>query len=154
MWYFWLEANMFLFFIVCLYIYILPLEIETQLSRRVDWDSIKRFNPPHICDCPTSMSWRCLFMFNDLRSEVIVRFVDIVEIVNYHCLAYIFSFPVKIMEAFLYLVIVYGYWKLTIHTTELLVFNALFSNISVYIVLVSYIQYVAKSIATCKKIPL
>ena len=34
----------------------------------------------------------CLFMFDGLRWEVIVRFVDVGEIVNHHCLEVIVRF--------------------------------------------------------------
>ena len=51
--------------------------------------------PPHFCACPKQGSGfstshvMVFFMFNDLRWEVIVRFIDIGGIVDYHCLDFL-----------------------------------------------------------------
>lgn len=62
------------------FISVLPLEI--QLSREDGWDPLTGLVPPHVCACqrlvpgfPTSGV--VFSMLNELRWEIIVRFVDI-----------------------------------------------------------------------------
>jgi len=76
----------FIFVIVCglcelkriwLSISILPLEIQLLRGEGVGgWDPINRFNP--------ATYLVVFYVFNDLRSEVTVGFVDIGEIVDHH----------------------------------------------------------------------
>ena len=57
------------------------------------WDPIKRFNTvtfmclSQVMTCISNTICRGhFFLFSDLRSEVVVRFVDIDGIVDHHCL--------------------------------------------------------------------
>jgi hypothetical protein len=84
--YFWMEAKL----CYCLLLYVLSLEI--LLSSGEWWDSINRFNLVIFCSCPKARRVFLLayvtvyFVFNSLRWEVIVYFVDIGGIVAHHCL--------------------------------------------------------------------
>ena len=68
--------------------------VEIQLSRGEGWDPINRFNPATLL-C-LSQTWISnvicggLFMFSEFRWEVILRFVDIGEIDDHHCLNFLF----------------------------------------------------------------
>jgi hypothetical protein len=55
------------------------------------WDPIHEFNPA-ICFAPSmpGPGFYIVFVFNELRWEVIVRFVDIAGIVDHHGLKFIF----------------------------------------------------------------
>jgi hypothetical protein len=65
--------------------------------------------PPPFCACPkpgpgfTTAYVMVFFVFSELRWVVIVHFVDIVGIVNHHCLNFIFikSFPFKFQKHWL-----------------------------------------------------
>ena len=79
------------FIIICLYL--LPLEIE--LSRGGGLAS--QLNPhPIFVHVTSARTWissaicHGLFVFNDMRWEVIVHFVDTDRTVNHHCLNFIF----------------------------------------------------------------
>jgi len=81
----------------CLYISVLPMEI--QLSRGEGWDHINRINLAILLclslanndfPCPMSLFLWVFCVLNELKSEVIVRFVDIGRIVHHHRLNYIF----------------------------------------------------------------
>jgi len=67
------------------YIYI---SLEIQLSRGEGWDPINWLNPVTFLCLSQARTWisniifRGLFLFNDLRWEVIVRFVDIGELLT------------------------------------------------------------------------
>ena len=65
--------------------------------------------PPHFCAC--SKPWpgfpkpyvEVFFVFNGLRLEVVVRFVDIGGIINHSCLIFIFIILMYIQTIFIYL---------------------------------------------------
>ena len=83
------------FYFYFLFIYVLLLEI--QLSRGEGWDPINRFNPATSLCLSQARTWisnimllSLIFVFNELRWEVIVCFVDIGGIVDHHCLNFLF----------------------------------------------------------------
>jgi hypothetical protein len=69
-----------------------------QLSRMKGWDPIIRFNlTTYLCKSQARtrisnviMSW-FVFMFNKLRWDVIIGFVDIGRIVDHYCLSFLFT---------------------------------------------------------------
>ena len=76
-----------------LFIYVLPLEI--QLSRGKSWDSIKQFNSATFLCLSQDRIWIsnviCLiFVFNELKLEAIVRFIDIGGTVDHHSSKFLF----------------------------------------------------------------
>jgi hypothetical protein len=58
------------------------------------WDPINQFNPTTFLCLSQTRTWISnvvvFFMFNILRQEVVVRFVDIDGIVDHHCLNFLF----------------------------------------------------------------
>jgi hypothetical protein len=63
------------------------------------WNPINGLTSPHFCACskpgpgfPTSDVVGFFCMFNDLRREVIVRFGDVIGIVDQHCLSFLFIY--------------------------------------------------------------
>ena len=90
---------------------ILPLSCIQYPSSQAKWFSYKMcikffFNLFLSCSKPFSTSHVMFFffMFNDLRQEAIVRFVDIGGIVSHHCLNFVFINLVKfeIYELYFY----------------------------------------------------
>jgi len=81
------EANLRKLFIVC-FIYV-TVRDPIIASERVDI-AVTGLTPPHLYACPKSelripMPYVVVFfVFIDLRSEVVVRFVDICKIVDHH----------------------------------------------------------------------
>jgi hypothetical protein len=83
----WVEADMFFH---CLFICIAvwgPI-----LSREEFMIPLTNLTPPNVCACPKPGPWFrtqyvvVIFVFNDLRWEMVVRFVDISEIVDHYFL--------------------------------------------------------------------
>jgi hypothetical protein len=57
---------------------------------------------PHFCACSKPYVF-VFFVFNGLRLEVVVRFVDIGGIINHSCLIFIFIILMYIQTIFIYL---------------------------------------------------
>jgi hypothetical protein len=73
------EANIYRFAIVCLYVS----RLEIHLSGGESWDHINQFNPVTLVYLSQVRTWICnviccgLFMFNESMSVVFVRGVEI-----------------------------------------------------------------------------
>ena len=78
--------------------------LSSLFKSRVGDVPLTDLTPPPLCACPkpgpgfTTSSVMVFFVFSELRWEVILHFVDIVGIVNHHCLNFLFikSFPFKL----------------------------------------------------------
>ena len=86
-----LENHMILYVIGTLY----DLHDLHQILIEIDegWDPINQFNPTTFLGLSQTRTWISnvvFFMFNILRQEVVVRFVDIDGIVDHHCLNFSF----------------------------------------------------------------
>ena len=109
---FWLMIILFLclFHTLVVFMYIQRWEvivdfviITVQIKSWGERVPLTDLTPPPFCACPKpgpgfTTSYVMVFLvFSELRWEVIVHFVDIVGIVNHHCLNYLFikSFPFK-----------------------------------------------------------
>ena len=85
--------SMFMFFIVCLYMYMYCSWKSHRQDGKV-WGAINRFNPARLVFM--SQTWTCFSNVISsalycLRSEVFVRFVDIGGIVDHHWLILLFQ---------------------------------------------------------------
>ena len=135
-----LEVNLYRFSLSLAYICI---ALEIQLIRGTVWIQLTGFTPSHFCACPKqghgfptsyvvvffcvqwvkvrgdcSVSEGERWLFSEWRWEVIVHFVDIVGIVDHHCLKFIFITLLNLIDIYLivtyiYLIVAYIYLIVT-----------------------------------------
>ena len=90
----------------CFYVHskvrLLLILLSSLFKSRVGGVPLTDLTPPPVCACPKpgpgfTSSVMVFLVFSELRWEVILHFVDIVGIVNHHCLNFLFikSFPFK-----------------------------------------------------------
>ena len=97
-WSFYVEANLWMFFLLFVYIYVLSFCLLTVVGEAIiqrSWDPINMFNPDTFLCLSQYRTWitnatSCFFVFNCLRWEVVVCIVDIGGIVDPHWLNFLF----------------------------------------------------------------